>query len=101
MNTKQRATTKSKKPTTSISFSATEDMKEQLTQIAQNRKQTKSTVIKTCIQEALYSDLHSENLLYYEIAKITNDKTTSDKTKLTETKKVIKKLMELRRHAYE
>ena len=49
---------------------------------------------------ALTADLPAEVLLYSELSEILNDKNTTDKKKLSETKKVIKNLMKLRRQCH-
>ena len=97
---KEKLPQRSKRPTTTIAFSAPEDMNSKISAIARSRKQSKSTVIKTCIEEALNADLPAEVLLYYELSEILNDKNTTDKKKLSETKKVIKNLMKLRRQCH-
>lgn len=90
-----------KNPTYPIAFSVSQELRDQIQMIATTRKQSKSTVLRECIKESLNSDLPAEAYHYVELSEVLYNKSTSDKQKVAETKRIVKELIKLRGACHE
>lgn len=90
-----------KKPSTPIAFSVSQELKDQIEMIATARKQSKSTVLRECIKESLNSDLPAEAYHYVELSEVLYNKNIPDKQKIVETKRILKELIKLRGTCHE
>jgi len=92
---------KNKSPKYPIGFNVDKELHDLIIQTAAERKQTKATVLRSCIKESLNSDIPSEVYHYIELSDVLNNQSTTDKQKIEETKKIIKELIKLRGTCYE